>query len=342
LLLEKSKQLVSIIIPTKNCERTITFLMESLLELYSHDKEIEVIVIDNSTDSTPTIISNYPFVKLIRVKKSGLNYARNLGIKMASGSIIAFTDGDCIVEKDWVNNIREALKEHVAAGGCVELPPHITTNLLMRYSERGIIPIFIRYPREIIITKNNFFKLMPLIRPPSGNNMAFKKEVLTEVGLFDEEYRGGYDELDLEWRLCKKGYKILCSPRIKVYHLHRNTLRGLLKQVHNYGRGHYLFLMKHKEPQFLKITIMMLIAWIIGLVIITTPIFFTLMGYLRVISMILIEGVWYLTYSITYRLKKHARVIEALVYPVLDILTGSAYILGFIRELISRRRRRFE
>lgn len=328
----KSNPEVTIIVPTKDCEETISLLLNSLAHLKGN---YEVIVVDSSRDKTPEIVKKYPFVRLVRLGRKGLNAARNLGIKLARGEIIAFTDGDCIVPENWVLEIVNAIKGKgfAAVGGSVLLAYPLKDDLIAKYSEISIIPIFVRYEREKVIDKNNFFRKFAVLRPPSGNNMAFRRDILLSVGLFDEHYTTGYDEIDLEWRICAKGYEILCTPKIRVYHMHRSKLIKLLRQIYGYGKGHYIFLIKHKSPQFLKLTVLMLIAWCIGMFLLLLlpllSIFHILPKYCLLTSILL-----YLAYTSLYM--RRTKILRALMYPMLDILSYGAYIMGFITEMSKR------
>jgi len=72
---------------------------------------LEIIVVDgNSTDNTREIVSQYP-VKLLLEERHGLNAARNTGIKNSSGEIVAFTDADCIIPKDWISKIVDNFRD---------------------------------------------------------------------------------------------------------------------------------------------------------------------------------------------------------------------------------------
>lgn len=78
-----------------------------------------------------------------------------------------------------------------------------------------------------------------------GVNSSFKKEVINEVGEYDEKlFRG--EDVDYNWRTIKKGWKVIYIPDIKVSHIHRPTWIGLLRQHYMYGRAH--FLVRRKWP----------------------------------------------------------------------------------------------
>ena len=74
----------------------------------------EVIVVDGcSTDRTVNIIKeNFPDIIVLNNLRRTAAAGRNIGIKEAIGDIIAFTDGDCIVDNNWIKDIRRyILKE---------------------------------------------------------------------------------------------------------------------------------------------------------------------------------------------------------------------------------------
>jgi glycosyltransferase involved in cell wall biosynthesis len=99
--------LFSIIIPTYNEEKDIRATLESLLELAYQEKEI--IVVDDSIDDTPKIISDYADrgVKLIcpEVRK-GRCEARNIGIQAATGDVVVILNADVLLPTDFLDRIK--------------------------------------------------------------------------------------------------------------------------------------------------------------------------------------------------------------------------------------------
>lgn len=95
---------VSIVIPTYNEEKDIAATIQALLALDYSD--IEIVIVDDSTDDTPQIIRRYSEVKLIRPeKREGRCGARNLGILSATGEIIVILNADVRPSTDFLKRI---------------------------------------------------------------------------------------------------------------------------------------------------------------------------------------------------------------------------------------------
>jgi hypothetical protein len=80
-----------------------------------------------------------------------------------------------------------------------------------------------------------------------GCNMAFHKDVLTEIGGFDTTYTAAGDDVDICWRLQERGHSIGFSPAAMVWHHRRKTIRAYLKQQMGYGKAEAMLLQKHPD-----------------------------------------------------------------------------------------------
>jgi GT2 family glycosyltransferase len=90
------------------------------------------------------------------------------------------------------------------------------------------------------------YKTIQKVRSVAGVNSSYKKEVIKDVGEYDESlFRG--EDVDYNWRSIQKGWEILFIPEIKVKHLHRPTWKGLFQQHFMYGKAHYLVRNKWKN-----------------------------------------------------------------------------------------------
>jgi glycosyltransferase involved in cell wall biosynthesis len=107
-IIKMKMPLISVIIPVYNGEEFISRCIEALLNMdYPSDKfEIIIIVDNNSTDGTTEVVRRYP-VRYIFESIKGPSAARNTGAKAVRENILAFTDVDVIVEKNWLFEIEK-------------------------------------------------------------------------------------------------------------------------------------------------------------------------------------------------------------------------------------------
>jgi glycosyltransferase involved in cell wall biosynthesis len=223
---------VSVVVCSYNGARTLEACLTSLLQMDYPDYEV-ILVDDGSTDETPEIARDFPKIRTIRQENLGLSVARNTGIEAARGEIIAFTDSDCMADKDWLYYLVGTLdqRQYAAVGGpnisppaqswaqaCVAAAPGQPSHVLVGDSEAEHIP---------------------------GCNMAFYKTALLSVGGFDPEYRKAGDDVDVCWRLLEQGCRIGFSPAAVVWHHRRFNPRAYFKQQAGYGEAEALLRFKH-------------------------------------------------------------------------------------------------
>jgi glycosyltransferase involved in cell wall biosynthesis len=96
---------VSVIIPTYNEKGYIEDCLKSIFRQSIKPDEI-IVVNNNSTDGTMDIVKKYPEVRIVQEKTQGMIYARNKGFNSAKYEIVARTDADARVPKDWIKRIK--------------------------------------------------------------------------------------------------------------------------------------------------------------------------------------------------------------------------------------------
>jgi glycosyltransferase involved in cell wall biosynthesis len=102
---------ISVVIPVYNEEKRIKNCLNSLMK--QEKKPDEIIVVDNNcTDSTISIIKKFKGVKIIREKKQGMIQARNAGFNATFGDIIARCDADSILPVNWIKDIKKAFSKN--------------------------------------------------------------------------------------------------------------------------------------------------------------------------------------------------------------------------------------
>lgn len=221
---------VSIIIPTYNRIALLKNCLQSFENINYPKKYFEVIVVDDgSIDGTEEfMINNNKFnfnLVSIRQKNNGPAAARNLGIAKAQGEFIAFTDDDCVVEKNWLDEcIRSFDEDNI--GGVGGATKHKMTGAFCEFMD--------------------FYKVMD---PPVVNgevlylitaNACYRRDAILAVNGFEEKIRNpGGEDPDLSMKVKEKGYKLIFNPNCVVYHFHKNSLKSFYRTFFNYGRGAY-------------------------------------------------------------------------------------------------------
>lgn len=245
--------LVSVIVPVLNGADKIDECIESLLAQSYPSHLTEIIVVDNnSDDGTQDIVSTYP-VKLIHETIQTSYAARNHGIREARGSIIAFTDADCVADKMWLSRLVEPFSDEKVGAVGGKILSQESNNLIEQFTDYlQPFDVITDLPLEVFLT----------------NNVAYRTHLVDAVGLFDEALFTAGD-VDLAWRVqIHTGAKVKRVPEAIVYHKNRSTLKGLFKQFRRYGYSEVLLDTLYRGSRFhdrtpwdqLKIVLRQLIA----------------------------------------------------------------------------------
>jgi glycosyltransferase involved in cell wall biosynthesis len=234
---------VTVVIPTKNCSNSVGRLLDSLLKQSYQD--FEVLVVDSSNDTTSEIASRYA-VRVVECRTNGLTIARNVGVKSSSGEIICFVDGDCTMEPDWLDRIVAEFKKNPQIGCVGGSVLSNESSFIGRYYSEAFIPIYPKYSKPSLIVGQLADQPFSEARFPAGCNMAFKKDALTKVGGFNENWKNAWDEFEVMNRLLQAGYSISVNPKIIVYHSPRSSIFGTIRQAYSYGYGAGTFAKTHK------------------------------------------------------------------------------------------------
>jgi glycosyltransferase involved in cell wall biosynthesis len=211
---------ISVIIPAFNEEK---FLGNCLLSLKEQDfKDFEIVVVDNnSTDKTVEIAKKFGVI-LVSEKNQGVAFARNKGAKIAKGDILAFTDADTILPKNWLSRIKEEFerdKELIAFGGSCEF---YSGPISARLASKFLLKPFLFLDKFF----SGGFNLM-------GCNMAIKRGAFFKVGGFNENLKLNED-VEISYRLRKIG-KVKFDPNFKVKTSGRRFRHGLILGIINYA-----------------------------------------------------------------------------------------------------------
>lgn len=228
---------VSIVVPVLNGEKTLPLCLDSLCALDYPKEKLEILVVDNnSTDNTKSIIEQYPVRYLFEAKRNA-GAARNRGIQEAQGEFAAFLDADCVADKRWLRNIIKGFtKDYIAGCG----------GRLLCYQPRTKIERF-KQIRSAFLREGGYFSIDFLLPAIPTGNAIYRRKTLIEAGIFDDSYTARNEDIDLAWRVCLKGYQLRYIPDAIVYHKCRNTFFGMLKQNFLAGYSNILLYEKYKN-----------------------------------------------------------------------------------------------
>ena len=308
---------ISFVIIGLNEEKMIGRCIESIFRLdYPQDK-IEIIYVDSgSTDRTLEISSKYP-LKIVQLKtdRPSVSLGRNEGFKISKGKLIHFIDGDSLIDPQWLKN---------------SLP----------YMVNGEIACVTGRRKELFPEESIYNKLIDLSwqNAPSGyvdipgTGGLFKKAILEEVGPFDTNLKAG-GEIELGYRIRRKGYKILNIGNTMIYHdADISSLFEYLKRAMRNGYGTAQIFKKywhnkHKPKRFyssvikVDIQVILFIAMVLSFSVRSFLISYILSLFVVIFGLRKI----FRTYALTKNLPM------SLFFPFMSFLSRCTGFIGYIK-----------
>ncbi len=216
------------------------------------DARLEVIVVDDgSSDDTAQVARAHGAIVVRHQVNRGIAASRNSGVAVATAPVVGFLDDDCEPATDWADRLLAAYGPGVAGVGG-QIVPCAPAGLIQRYLDRHN-PL---QPLELTLAGNQrvLYRLgLYLARQwrrasPAGKrdvyalvgaNMSFRRDVLQDVGGFDERFRFGAEEVDFCLRLAmaQSPARLVYTPDARVKHHFKPYLHDVLRRSRAYGRG---------------------------------------------------------------------------------------------------------
>ncbi|VVB60900.1 Dolichyl N-acetyl-alpha-D-glucosaminyl phosphate 3-beta-D-2,3-diacetamido-2,3-dideoxy-beta-D-glucuronosyltransferase [uncultured archaeon] len=320
---------VSFIMPILNEEKTIKNCLDSLFSLDYPKEKMEIVIAKGpSVDNTNTILEEYANknnnIILLENPTGNTSIGRNICIKHASGEMLMNYSGHVIAEKNLLKELAvrlQSLSADVAAVGCSNLSPG-KQNFVGEVSGAAFLSF---------MGGRNFFSQNAVFPEEKYTDhlsfSCYRKDVLNKVGGFDPVFWCGQDyELDI--RLRKAGYKILYTPKTKVYHFKRDSVRSLWHQMYRYGIARAKMVKKH--PDTLRFFHLLGPGFILGGVLI---VILTLLGFLPVwVIPCLIVAYLLMSMISTMQITRKPSIVVSSVLFYLLIHVG--YGTGFLRGVV--------
>ncbi|MGD1861665.1 MAG: glycosyltransferase [Leptolyngbyaceae cyanobacterium] len=228
---DKESPFVSVIIPVYNQAEPLQRCLAALEQQTYPRSQFEIIVVDNVSDDFEAIAaatSSYSNVKLTQEIMPGSYAARNQGITLASGEVLAFTDADCVPATNWLGEGVYQLTQQPNCGqvvGAVEV-------FFVNPSQPTPIELFER------VTAFPQAQLLAQLHGGATANIFTWRTVIDTVGLFDPQLKSNGD---LEWgqRVHAKGYQQIYADSVRVRHPARTSWPELAMRTRRLVGGQY-------------------------------------------------------------------------------------------------------
>lgn len=249
--------LFSLIIPVYNRPDEVDELLESLSKLDYNEKFEIVIVEDGSSVKCEEVIQKYEdklAISYYYKENSGPGDSRNYGMKMANGDYFIIFDSDCIIPKEYLTEVSNALKKSYV--DCFGGPDKD----LSSFSD---IQKAINFAMTSFITTGGIrggSEKIDKFQPRSFNMGLSRKAFETSNG-FGNIHPG--EDPDLSFRLWNLGFETKLFPKAYVYHKRRIDWDKFLIQVNKFGKARPI--LNSWYPQYTKLTFFFPSVFIIGL-----------------------------------------------------------------------------
>lgn len=219
--------LFSIIVPVYNRPGEVDELLASLAK--QTDKGFETIIVeDGSTvrcEEQCEAFKDKANVRYFYKCNEGRSIARNYGIDRADGDFFVFVDSDCILPPDYIQSLRQALKDNPTDcfGGPDAAHESFTdTQKAINYSMTSFLTTGGIRGGKISMEKFT----------PRTFNMGYARKVYEKVGGFREMFS---EDIDMSTRIRLAGFRIMLFPDVEVFHKRRVDFRKFWRQVHVFG-----------------------------------------------------------------------------------------------------------
>jgi GT2 family glycosyltransferase len=228
---------VSVIIPNWNGAKFLVTCLDSLRRQTFRD--FETIVVDNAStdDSVAMMRRDYPEVRLVCLPQNlGLTGGVNAGIRDARGEIIVLFNNDTEADERWLEELAAALDAHPEAG--------MAATKMRLFDLRNVIHSAGDYYRTDGIPGNRGvweedtgqYDSDVWVFGPCGGAAAYRRALLDEIGLFDEDLFMYCEDVDMAWRAQLAGYRCIFAPKAIIYHRLSATGGGKIASFHT-GRN---------------------------------------------------------------------------------------------------------
>lgn len=225
---------------------------------------IEIILVDNGSNdgSVDYVKKEFPSVNII-ANKENLGFAKgnNIGIKAAKGELIATLNNDTEVTSKWIEELVNAINSDEKLGMCASKMLFMKNPELINSTGICISRSGACWDRGMFKRDEGQYESIGEVFGPCAGAALYRKSMLDEIGLFDEDFYAYMEDADLAFRGRLAGWKCLYVPKAVVYHAHGATGGYETDYTIYYGNRNIIWNSFKNFPDRLLITSL---PWIVG------------------------------------------------------------------------------
>ena len=212
--------LVSIVIVNYNGRHLLETCLDSVLTQTYQNKE--VFLVDNgSTDGSVEFLKeHYPQAQLmVNDRNLGFSSAVNQGIQASKGEFVAVLNNDTKVAPSWIGSLVTVIQENPRIGSCASKQldfyrPDVIDSAGILLARGGYA-----FGRGHGEQDRGQFDAVVEVFGAAGASAFYRRRMLEEIGLFDDDYFAYNEEFDLSLRAQLYGWKCLYAPSAVIYHM---------------------------------------------------------------------------------------------------------------------------
>lgn len=212
--------LVSVVVLNWNGREVVERCLQSLQgQTY---QPLEIIVVDNASadDSADLVRERFSNVKMIVNERNlGFGGGNNVGIRASQGRYIMMLNNDTRLDPACIEELKRSLEKDQRYGACA-------SKILLEYEDNlidaaGIVicPDGLSIGRGRL-EKGDQYDEETDVFFASDCACLYRREMLEDIGLYDEDFFAYADETDMGWRAQLAGWKCIYNPKAVVYHFH--------------------------------------------------------------------------------------------------------------------------
>lgn len=181
-------------------------------------RDFQLVIVSNQTETVAALFPDRDRITFVSCPAPNISQARNLGLKAASGAIVAFCDDDAVPEPRWLARLVAAFENPQvgAAGGMVRGRNGVS----LQWGAVAVDRLGNDHPLDL--ARNQDIAIYPpntaLVPKTIGTNSAFRRSALAQIGGFDQAFRFFLDETDVNRRLSDGGWHTAIIPLAEVHH----------------------------------------------------------------------------------------------------------------------------